>query len=1099
VIQKFLPTLYAEMPTPKEKFQKLLRELFQFDCADLDFGIYRIMNHKRAVIEQFIEKDLLNAVSEELQKGALAQEAHAAERLAELSAQIKDTLGADSLDAEGNLSPNYAATKIGKEYLSLQQSAGQAKNQTELESPIFNHLFAFFSRYYDQGDFLSLRRYSKREKYAIPYNGEEVYLHWANSDQYYIKTGENFTDYSYKHGNWIVRFKLRNADVEQNNVKGAKRFFIPEVDALDLDVANHELTLPFEYRPLVSEEEARFGRTNIQESLIANAVPHILAAAKSDTDALSALAHERRRDAENNPVSLLEHHLRTYTQKNTRDFFIHKDLKGFLERELDFYLKNEVLNLDEMESGGEQRSECWFQILRVISNLGRKIIAFVSQIEEFQKRIFEKIKFIAEVNYCVTLDRVPENLYPQILTNKGQIEEWKQLFSIEDISGNLVMRPYSESLDTRFLRDHNKLIVDTRFFDQNFKDELLASFEQIDDFTNGLLVHSENLQALRLLNATYSEQVKSVYIDPPYNTGSSSIPYKNSYRHSSWGSMMHDRLHALRPLITSDGVVFVSIDKTERTVLELVLDKTFLSDNRVEELVWAMNTTNSQVPNYSTNHEYVEVYAKDKRIAEQDPSMFREPKPGYAEVVELIAKLEPEYPPISEIESELRLLFERHTIEFREFIEALGLEWENEKGNDPWKGLFNYSHAEYRDPHGKLVHERDAKTKRATIWVWQEGDASMPATKQAASTHNPTHRNWRFYKPIHPITKKPCPHPKSGWKFAYDDDEDSPEKRSFVSLDRDARIAWGPDESKVPRLKRMLHEVETNIAKSVFQDYSDGEKQTSAMFGISGIFLAPKHSDFVARFISHGARMDSIILDSFGGSGSTAHAVIDLNRRDYGSRKYLVIEVAEYFDTVLKPRVLKAAYSASWRNGKPVAHGSGVSQLIKYITLESYEDALNNIAFNAHEQQPLLQLSDYVLEYMLHFETKDSETFLNVSKLDSPFDYKVHRHGKDEPLSVDLPETFNYLIGLHVRTRSVYENNGTRYLVYRGKSKERETVIIWRTTRAWGQKEFETDREFIEKEKLTEGAEDIFVNTDSFVPGAHSLDPVFKRLMFNEE
>jgi adenine-specific DNA-methyltransferase len=138
----------------------------------------------------------------------------------------------------------------------------------------------------------------------------------------------------------------------------------------------------------------------------------------------------------------------------------------------------------------------------------------------------------------VTLDRVPENLYPQILTNKGQIEEWKQLFSIEDISGNLVMRPYSESLDTRFLRDHNKLIVDTRFFDQNFKDELLASFEQIDDFTNGLLVHSENLQALRLLNATYSEQVKSVYIDPPYNTGSSSIPYKNSYRHSSWGRLL---------------------------------------------------------------------------------------------------------------------------------------------------------------------------------------------------------------------------------------------------------------------------------------------------------------------------------------------------------------------------------------------------------------------------------------------------------------------------------------------------------------------------------------------------------------------------------
>src|ERR1051325_1993690 len=267
------------MTTPREKFQKLLRELFQFDNADLDFGIYRSMNHKRTVIEQFIEKDLLNAVSAELQQGALAQEASAAERLADLSAQIKDTLGADALDVEGKLNPAYSGSRIGKEYLSLQQSARQAKNQIERESQIFNHLYTFFSRYYDEGDFMSLRRYSKREKYAIPYNGEEVYLHWANSDQYYIKTGENFTDYSYKHGHWTIRFKLRNADIEQNNVKGAKRFFIPKTDSIEMNVGKHELTLPFEYRPIVSEEEAKFGKTNIQEALIAAALPHILAVA----------------------------------------------------------------------------------------------------------------------------------------------------------------------------------------------------------------------------------------------------------------------------------------------------------------------------------------------------------------------------------------------------------------------------------------------------------------------------------------------------------------------------------------------------------------------------------------------------------------------------------------------------------------------------------------------------------------------------------------------------------------------------------------------------------------------------------------------------
>jgi adenine-specific DNA-methyltransferase len=124
---------------------------------------------------------------------------------------------------------------------------------------------------------------------------------------------------------------------------------------------------------------------------------------------------------------------------------------------------------------------------------------------------------------------------------------------------------------------------------------------------------------------------------------------------------------------------------------------------------------------------------------------------------------------------------------------------------------------------------------------------------------------------------------------------------------------------------------------------------------------------------------------------------------------------------------------------------------------------------------------------------------LNVAKLDAPLDYKLRRHGKDEPLPVDLPETFNYLIGLHVASRRVYENKGARYLVYRGRAEGRETAILWRTTRGWGQKELEADKDFVEKHKLTQGAEDVFVNSDSFIPGARSLDPVFKRRMFNEE
>jgi len=737
--------------------------------------------------------------------------------------------------------------------------------------------------------------------------------------------------------------------------------------------------------------------------------------------------------------------------------------------------------------------------LHTIKTIGRKIIAFVAQLENFEKRLFEKKKFITEVHYCVTLDRVPEEIYPEIAKNKAQIEEWKRLFHIQEIEGDLLTPGFKEPLKVDFLKAHDKLLIDTRFFDARFKDVLLASMEDFDEKCDGILIHSENLQALGLLRATFQERVKCVYIDPPYNTGSSAILYKNSYRHSSWATLMLDRLLGLKPMLTRDGAIFVSIDKAERTVLEHVLDRVFGADNRIEELIWSMNTTNSQAPNYSTNHEYVEVYAKDRSVVEPDPKMFREPKPGFEEVMALVAKLNPSFPPISEIESQIRALYERHKIEYCEEIEAQGLEWEEEKGNDPWRGLFNYNRAEYRDSSGRLVPEKDAKRKNAKIWVWQEGDASMPATKQSPSTRDPSSKNWRFYKPPYRGKGKPCPHPKSGWKFAYDDDEDSPDKRSFVSLDRDSRIAWGPDETKVPRLKRMLHEVETNIGKSVFQDYSDGEKQTSAMFGVSGIFLAPKHANFVTRFIVHAANKDSFIVDCFGGSGSTAHAVIKLNRDDRGSRKYVLVEVGDYFDTVLKPRIMKAVYSSEWREGKPMSHTDGASHTFMYLRLESYEDALDNITFETSDKQTALQLEDYVISYMLDFETKQSEALLNVAMLDVPFDYTLHRHGRDSALPVDLPETFNYLIGLHVASRRVYENKGIRYLVYRGRAEGRETVILWRTTRGWGKKEFEADKEFVEKHKLTQSAEDILVNSDSFIPGARSLDPIFKRRMFNEE
>ncbi|MFZ4778061.1 MAG: site-specific DNA-methyltransferase [Terrimicrobiaceae bacterium] len=898
---------------------------------------------------------------------------------------------------------------------------------------------------------MSLRRYSKRDKYAIPYNGEEVHLHWANSDQYYIKTSENFTDYSYRHAvkdGWTVHFKLRNADVEQNNVKGAKRFFVPRVADVALDPETRAVTVPFDYRPLTKEEEAQFPGNGLQEKVLKEASPGIVAAAKAVPDALAALTQEKRRDADGNPVGLLDHHLRTYTRKNTSDFFIHKDLGGFLERELDFYLKNEVLHLDELEAGGEPRAAGWFQMLRAIKGIGRTIIAFVAQIENFQKRIFEKKKFVSGVHYCVTLDRVPEALYPEIIKNKAQIDEWKRLFFIEGIEKDTTQPGYSEPLKSDFLKSHPHLLVDTKLFSHAFVEhllesrEFLADAETLDDAATFTLVHSEASQALRLLSSRFATGAGLAYIDPPYNTGGGDFNYKDGFRHSSWMAMMRDLLQQTRGLLVRSGACFVSIDENEVNNLRGVLDSTFGASNFLCDVIWQGSSKNDQ-KYLSICHEYIAVVLRDKDYMDAMPDRWLERKEGLDEIYAAFEKIK------------------KKQSDFKSQSDALKEWFSGLKDSHPAKQWAHYNRVEKRG-------------------IYFPDNISKPAKGY-------------FYDVDHPVTKKACKTPKGGYRFI--------ESTMKEELAKD-NIHFGGDHTTVPCRKSFLRETEFVTPRTVV--YQDGRAATghiAELFGDKDTFPNPKDKNVLARFFRLAAANDALIVDPVAGSGTTGHAVIDLNRADHGKRQCLLIEMGAHFDTVLKPRLKKAIYSKDWNDGKPVSR-QGVSRVLKCLRLESYEDALDNIAFrgcDTDEGQSLLGLDDYVLSYMLDFETRESETLLNVAKLDTPFDYTLRRHGKDVPQPVDLPETFNYLIGLHVESRRALDNKGTRYLIYRGRVGSKATAILWRTTKGWTDKEFEADRAFVAKEKLTEGAEDIFVNTDSFIEGAQSLDPVFKNLMFSTE
>jgi adenine-specific DNA-methyltransferase len=213
-----------------------------------------------------------------------------------------------------------------------------------------------------------------------------------------------------------------------------------------------------------------------------------------------------------------------------------------------------VLNLDEMETAGEDRAEGWFQMMRVIKAVGGRIIDFLGQIENFQKMLWEKRKFITETQYCITVGNIDESFYGDLAACDAQWAEWKELFHIDEEEADLFTSGKSRK-DRRiaFLKAYPTLVLDTRHFDRGFVDRLFGSFDDLDGRTDGLLMHSENWQAISLLLETYRKKVGCIYIDPPYNSKTTEILYKNNYKHASWLSLMDNRLAVSTWLAAPDG------------------------------------------------------------------------------------------------------------------------------------------------------------------------------------------------------------------------------------------------------------------------------------------------------------------------------------------------------------------------------------------------------------------------------------------------------------------------------------------------------------------------------------------------------------------
>lgn len=968
------------------KFNELvakIKEIFQIDKPDLDFGIYRILKARQKEISDFLEKRLAQKVKESLAGNAANEEKSLKRELDEKIAQAK-SLGADpdTLPAVKELKARLAALDSGE----------------QSESEVYSHLLTFFSRYYDEGDFISKRRY-KGETYAIPYSGEEVKLHWANADQYYIKSGESFTNYAFSLDDGAkVHFTLVAADTAKDNVKDSDcvRCFVlwnPEntPEELDEDEAKRypsdfleekdgELYIYFQY--------LKFKKGTKQKELLEEAAKKILPRIYQTPkfQALGAKAPTEK-DKER---TLLKKHLERYTAKNTSDYFIHKDLRGFLTRELDFYIKNEMMQLDDIADAKTFRQiETNLRKIQSVRVIATELIDFMAQLENFQKKLWLKKKFVVQCDYCITMDQVPEDLRPEVLSNQAQLEEWKK---------------YEIDVDPKTVDMHaiDARMVDTKFFDETFKAKLLRSISDLDERCDGLLIHSENFGALNLLQERYRQQVKCIYIDPPYNTDASKILYKNGYEHSSWISLLHDRLEVSKRLLSDKGVLEAAIDDYEFRYLNLCIESVFGAENNLSTIAIQTNPKGRDQGFIAQAHDYTIMYGVNKSKTEtysfklSPEEVAKKFSKGGAEGVALREL------PLKRTGSD-KYRENRPHMYFPFLYEAqrhsLRLIPEDEY-------VQIYVNDNFDDGFVELLCEKYSNVGLEVILPISENGEKL---------------RWRWgYKACVEGVKNGtlfCKRLKDGKYAVYQrdmaDDEATP--KSFWTGERYDASSKG-----------------TNILNSILP---------------GNPFDYPKSLYTAIDCLTIGMGTSNIVLDYFAGSGTTGHAVIELNREDGGKRKYILVEMGDHFDTVLKPRIEKVVYSPDWKDGKPQSSDKGISHCFKYMTLESYEDALNNIELtNAGESLEGVLKDEFLLKYMIDLQARGS--IINTDDFRKPFDYELKiaadSSGASEKRKIDLVETFNYLIGLKVVGEDRRLERG--YIIVEGflPGDDTTSLIVWR-------------------------------------------------------
>lgn len=960
--------------SPESRFIELMSEFFQLrEAEELDFGIYRVIKrHNRQV------RDFLGEIADEnglavLRGGELAGILETAfqqldgearnekkAQLQHLGQELGIKTGFDTAARDGYLTDleNIPAMRQKVlDYRALREELTTTYSASADRAEVLNRLYEFFARHYQDGDFIVQRRYGRNSGRYIKSSGEDTEFHWATEDMYYIKSGDVFTDYP---------VRLTN---------GERLIFSVNAETLQQTRAELKPTDKASYK--LQAVQIQDGTTRI----ILDYLKGSQTKARLDEIATQAAAIAKT------PPEEIARHLRRYIARNQSDFFIHKRLRETLDDDLDIFIKTKVLNADQLLADDSGKlPDRTLRVARVIRRIGRRINAFLGVLEDFQKRLWEKKKLVLATRYVITLDRLDklagrefvEAQLAEILANTAQVAEWKAL-GLGDFAGLESVR--------RDEGGYLPLPIDTQHFSEDFQWELLAAVTKnnpLDESLDGVAIHSDNWQALNTMQDKYWEQVKCIYIDPPYNTDASTISYKNGYRSASWVALMSDRLITGKQILSQDGILCATIDDFQHRELKYLIEILFNKDNLIGTVAIRINPSGRPAKTgFALSHEYALFSSKSSGVS--------------------ISKME------------------------RTEAQAKRYKQQDSEGSFQWE-LFR--------KRGSNSERKDRAKLYYPIYVTADLSIQIPAM-----IWNEKNRYWEIQESVTLDEKEVWPIDDKGiertWRWA----------ASEISKDLTNLMVKEKENGSYTIYYKFRPDQEGVLPTTTWIDakYSATEHGTGMLkklFKEFDVFSYPKSVFAVEDCIAISGLRDEIgiCIDFFAGSGTTAHAILNLNDKDGGRRQFIICEINEYFDMVTIARIKKVGYSLQWDSGAPL-NNNGPGLFMRVQRFEQYEDTLENLATATGENQNLFSGPE-ALAYELDAEAR--HLLLAADHFTAPFGLTLKRiAGADVTAGpVDLVESLIYLLGL--RVNQLFRQQGSVIITGLLNRTSETAAIFWR-------------------------------------------------------